>query len=145
MIVSVHNAHCTGSCGSCSPHYIQIHITHARPCPCVGEQRRIGVHIDLRPFLHATIWYRTSSVVCLAPSSTYLSSARPKTVPSTSAKLTLSSLSLLRLVYYYFDCISSLGINMLVGIDYNVIQAIIEQHCTFSLDQMDKLATYSLH
>jgi hypothetical protein len=143
----VHNAHCTstGSCGSCPPNSIQIHITHARPCPCVGEQRCIGVHIDLRPFLHTTILYRTSSVVCLDLSSTYLSLAHPKTVTSTSAKLTFSSLSLLRLVYYYFDCIYSLGINTLVGIDYNMVQAILEQHCTFSLDQTDKLATYSLH
>jgi hypothetical protein len=32
------------------PHYhTSLHITHARPCPCIGEQRT-GVHIDLHPF-----------------------------------------------------------------------------------------------
>jgi hypothetical protein len=94
------------------------------------------------PSLYATIWYILSGVVCLALSSGYPFSARPKTVPSTSAKLTFSSLSLLRLVYYYVDCISSLEMNTIVGINYNMVHTILEQHCTFSLDQTDKLATY---
>jgi hypothetical protein len=34
---------------------------------------------------------------------------------------------------------------MIVGLDYNVVQIIFEQHYAFSLDLTDKLATFSLH
>jgi hypothetical protein len=52
--------------------YTYIHTTHGRPCLCVGEQHRIGVHIALRTSVLAIIWYRMIGVVCLALSSTYL-------------------------------------------------------------------------
>jgi hypothetical protein len=121
-----------------------ISRTHAHVIAEVNNDA-LGFTSTYAPPLHVTIWYIISGVVCLTVSSTYPLSAHPKTVPPTSAQLTFSSLSLLRLVYNYFDNISSLGINTLVGIDYHVVQTIFEQHCTFSLDIPDKLATYSLH
>jgi hypothetical protein len=66
--------------------------------------------------LHATFWYRTSGVVYHTVSSTYTRSSHPKRVHHISAMISCSSISLLRLVFNYFDCISSLGINTLVDI-----------------------------